>query len=333
MQFQDYYEILGVARDASAGDIKKAYRKLALKWHPDRHKGEAKESAEKEFQRISEANEVLSDPEKRKKYDQFGENWQHGQEFRPPPGGATMSREEFEQAFGGGGGFSDFFSQMFGGDMRGAAGSRGRAHGRFRHRGADVRAELPLTISDVIAGGKRTFTIPASAACEHCGGVGLVNEHVCPVCGGVGRTRRMRTVDVAIPKQARDGMNLRLKGMGEPGVQGGDAGDLYLNVRLQADATYRTVGADIEMDVDVFPWDAIRGTKVDVKTPDGELVVKIPPDSRGGKRMRIPGKGLSDAAGKRGDFYVVVRINLPEHLTDRQKTLIEEAGAEVGVNP
>ena len=330
MEFQDYYEILGVARDASPADIKQAYRKLALKWHPDRHQGEAKTEAEKTFQRISEANEVLSDPEKRSKYDQFGEHWEQGQEFRPPPGGRTMSREEFEEAFGRDGGFSDFFAQMFGDELRrGFQQSRG-THPRFRHRGADVRAELPLAIGDAIAGGTRRFTIPASMACTQCGGVGLANDHVCPVCGGLGRLRRDRTVDVTIPAQARDGMSLRLKGMGEPGEPGGEAGDLYLTIRLESGGAYRCVGADIEMDVDVAPWDVLKGIKVDVKTPDGELVVKVPAGARSGSRLRVPGKGLADGRGGRGDFYVVVRHALPERLTERQRGLIMQAGEAGG---
>ena len=168
MQFQDYYEVLGVARDASPDEIKKAYRKLALKWHPDRHQGAAAEEAEREFKRISEANEVLSDPEKRARYDRFGENWEHGQEFTPPPGSQRYSREDFEQAFGGGGGFSDFFSSLFGEDYQREFGGRARSHPRYRHRGADVRAELPLTLGQVLEGGKRRFELPVSVACSLC---------------------------------------------------------------------------------------------------------------------------------------------------------------------
>lgn len=328
MKFQDYYEILGVKRDASAEDIKKAYRKLALKWHPDRHQGEqAKQEAQKTFQRMSEAYEVLSDPEKRKKYDQFGKDWQHGQEFRPPPGGRTMSPQEFEELFGKSGGFSEFFESMFGDEMRRRSGGGRRSHARYRHRGADIRAELPLSVGEAIRGGKRSFELPATKSCPHCGGVGtLDNERVCPVCGGVGQVRHNVKVEVAIPKPVQDGASLRLRGLGEPGEEGGEAGDLYLTIRLQADARHRIVGRDIEADIDIAPWEALTGRKVDVATPDGEVVLNVPKDARAGLRLRIPGRGVADAQGARGDFYAVVRLVLPEGLSERQRKLILEAG-------
>ncbi|MCA9003299.1 MAG: J domain-containing protein, partial [Planctomycetes bacterium] len=187
MKFQDYYQVLGVGRDAEADAIKKAYRKLALKWHPDRHQGaEGDPEAEEKFKRISEAYEVLSDPEKRKKYDRFGEHWQQGQDFEPGPGQRTMSREEFEAAFGGGGGFSDFFQSMFGGQFKEDVGGQPKRHARYHYRGADVRAELELPIGEALNGGKRSFTIPARVSCPACGGTGTMGQHVCPTCAGVG---------------------------------------------------------------------------------------------------------------------------------------------------
>ena len=182
MKFQDYYEVLGVPRDASADDIKKAFRKLALKWHPDRHKEGEREHAEATFKGINEAYEVLSDPEKRKRYDQFGQNWQHGQEFNPGPEDVRMRPEDFERRFGRGG-FSEFFESMFG-DQFGSAFERrgGQAHRRFRHRGADVRAELGLTLEDSLRGGKRRFEVPTVQTCPRCGGVGFIDDHVCPTC-------------------------------------------------------------------------------------------------------------------------------------------------------
>ena len=168
MKFQDYYEILGVSRDASIDEIKKAYRKLAIKWHPDRHGDSDRAAAEEKFKRINEAKEVLTDPEKRAKYDKFGQNWEHGQDFTPPQGGGwqTMDPDEFASMFGGGGGFSDFFASMFGNDMRG----RARTHRRYQARGADVNADLRLTISDAIDGGKREFGLGTVQACSVCGG-------------------------------------------------------------------------------------------------------------------------------------------------------------------
>lgn len=338
MKFQDYYELLGVARDASLDAIKKAYRKLALKWHPDRHSegGDAKRAeAEEQFKRISEAYEVLSDPEKRAKYDRFGQNWQQGQEFEPGPGQRTMSREEFEAAFGGQGGFSDFFQEMFGGQFRqdfggGPGGARGagargaRRHARYRYRGADVRAELALPLSDAIAGGKRSFEVPARVSCPSCGGTGFLGEHVCPSCAGVGEVRQRRTVELKIPAAIRDGMQLRLKGLGEPGESGGEAGDLYLNLRLTDDARYRLVDGELEARVTIAPWDALHGAKVDVRTARGTASVSIPPDTRSGKRLRLRGQGFADGKGGHGDLFVRVELDLPATLSARQRELLRE---------
>ncbi len=327
MKFQDYYEILGVARDADADAIRKAYRKLAMKWHPDRHQADAKDEAEAKFKSITEAYEVLSDPEKRKKYDRFGENWEHGQEFRPPPGGRTMSPEEFAEIFGESG-FSDFFTSIFGDDVRRGFKDSGARHTRFRYRGADVRAELNLPMSRAVQGGKNSFEVPASTPCSRCGGVGFVDHHVCPTCAGVGVTRTRKAIDLTLPKSLRDGMSLRLRGLGEPGVDGGETGDLLLTLRLESDDNYRVNGADIEGEVPVAPWELIDGAKVDVRTPDGVLVVTVPPNTRAGAKLRLKGRGLDDGHGGRGDFIVRVRCSLPDRLTDAQKELLRKLAAE-----
>ncbi|MBZ0136158.1 MAG: DnaJ domain-containing protein [Planctomycetes bacterium] len=325
MKFQDYYEILGVARDASEDDIKKAYRKLAMKWHPDRHQDDDRAAAEEKFKRINEAKEVLTDPEKRAKYDKFGQNWEHGQDFRPPEGGAwqTMNPEEFDSMFGGGGGFSDFFASMFGDDMRAKA--RGaRAHRRYQARGADVNAELRLTVSDAIDGGKREFGLGTVQACPTCGGTGELDQHVCYTCAGMGRVRGRKTVELKIPKEVRDGLVLRLKSLGEPGVGGGETGDLYLTIRLQGDANYRREGADIYADVPVAPWEALEGAKVDLRTLDGTVTLNVPPGTRSGQHLRMKGLGLSHEQGGRGDLFAVIRLALPEELSDEQKELIKQ---------
>jgi len=323
VQFQDYYEVLGVARDASADDVKKAYRKLALKWHPDRHKAEDREKAEAEFKRVNEAYEVLSDPEKRKRYDQFGQNWQHGQEFQPPPGESRMSREEFEQRFGRGG-FSEFFETIFG-DQFGQAFERGGAtHARFRHRGADIRAEVALGVTDAMHGGKRRYEVPTTETCPRCGGVGFVGEHVCPTCAGVGRVHGSKTIDLTIPEDVRDGVTMRLKGLGQPGDGGGETGDLYLTVRLISDAVYRVQDADVEGDVPLAPWEGVLGARVEVETPGGRFALKIPPNTRAGTRLRMRGKGLSDGKGGRGDFYALVRYELPSTMNEAQLELLRQ---------
>ena len=254
MEFQDYYEVLGVPREASPDEIKRAYRRLALKWHPDRHKEAGRAEAEARFKRVSEAYEVLSDEQKRKRYDRFGANWQHGQEFTPPPGQRTMTREEFERAFGGASGFSDFFHGMFGDQLRRDFEGESRQHARYRYRGADVRAELRLSVGDAIRGGRSTFQVPASVACFRCGGVGLVGDHVCPSCTGLGLVHETKTVELKLPAKIRDGLVLRLRGLGQPAEGGGEPGDLQLTIRLESDDVYRVRAADVEADVSIAPW-------------------------------------------------------------------------------
>jgi len=330
VKFQDYYEVLGVERQADADAIKKAYRKLALKWHPDRHPGDEREEAEAEFKRVSEAYEVLSDPDKRARYDRFGENWEHGQEFEPGPGQRTMSREEFEAAFGGGGGFSDFFQSIFGDQVRDDFRAGPRPHARYRYRGADVRAELTLSLSDALAGGKRGFEVPARSSCPSCGGTGFLSEHVCPTCAGVGQVQRLRSVELKIPAEVRDGMKLRLKGLGEPGVEEGESGDLHLELRLVDDETYRIVDGDLEARVVLTPWEAEAGAKVDVRTARGVATVTVPAASRNGKRLRLRGQGLADGRGGHGDCIVRLEIDLPAELSDRQRALLLELAEDSG---
>ncbi len=332
MEFQDYYESLGVAREATPEDIKKAYRKLAMKWHPDRHpEGKARAAAEEKFKHISEAYEVLSDKEKRAKYDRFGQHWKQGQEFTPPEGERTTSRAEFERAFGGRGGFSDFFANVFGEQMRhdfeGAPG-----HARWRQRGADVRAELALSATQAIRRGKSSFHVPAAAPCPRCGGVGFVGEHVCPTCGGVGQVHTQREVELAIPEGVRDGLELRLKGLGEAGEGGqrdNSSGDLYLTLRIASDSAYRVLGNDLEADLDLTPWDAFVGTKAELRTALGVATVNVPPETPAGTRLRLRGQGLLDANGQRGDLFALVRYVLPRELSARQRELLRELAGRV----
>ena len=328
MKFQDYYQVLGIERDADEDAIKKAYRKLAMKWHPDKHPEGERDEAEAKFKQISEAYEVLSDPEKREKYDKFGENWEHGQEYQPPPGQQTMSPEEFEEMFGGGGGFSDFFRGMFGDQFRGDFRDTGAGqHARYRHRGSDVRAQLELTVGEAIRGGKSSFVVPATISCPRCGGVGFIDEHVCPTCGGVGKVQTQKTVELKIPDDVREGQTLRMRGLGEPGIDGGEDGDLYLTIRITSDDAYRLLddGA-IEADVPLAPWEALAGTKVDVRTASGTAVATIPSGTQAGDKLRLRGQGLAQKGGGRSDFYIVARIALPDGLSDRQKELLVEAG-------
>jgi curved DNA-binding protein len=325
VKFQDYYEVLGVDRDASPELIKKAYRKLAIKWHPDQNASNM-EAAELRFKQISEAYEVLSDPEKRKKFDSFGEHWEHGQDFQPPPGERSMSREEFEAAFGSAGGFSDFFQGEFGDDLRRDFGGGPQQHGRYQYRGTDVRADLALPLSDALAGGTRAFQVPARVGCPSCGGTGALSQHVCPSCGGVGQVRRTKSVELKIPANVRDALTLRLKGLGEPGGSGGEAGDLHLTLRLLDDENYSVRGDDLETSVTLTPWDAENGTKVEVQTARGTATVEVPPGSRSGKLLRLREQGLAKRGGGHGALLVRLRLDLPKELTARQKELLRELG-------
>lgn len=333
MKFQDYYEVLGVPREADADGIKKAYRKLALAWHPDRHTGEGAAAAEAKFKTISEAYEVLSDPEKRAKYDRFGEHWQQGQDFEPPPSQRSMSREEFEAAFGGGGGFSDFFQEIFGGDFRRDFGGGGpQRHRRYRQRGADVRAELALSVGEALRGGKRSFELPVRFACPSCAGTGFLERHVCPTCGGVGQVHHPKQVELTLPKEPRDGLEMRLKGLGEAGDGGSESGDLYLVLRLADDDDYRVRGRDLEARVVLTPWEAIAGTKLDLRTARGVVTVTIPPDTRAGKRLRLRGQGFAGGKGGHGDCQVRVELDLPRTLSAQQSDLLVQLG-ELGGAP
>jgi curved DNA-binding protein len=330
MKFQDYYEVLGSKRDADAAAIKKAYRRLALEWHPDRHPEGKKAAAEIKFKQIGEAYEVLSDPEKRAKYDRFGENWEHGQEFEPQSGQRSMTREEFEQAFGGSGGFSDFFQENFGGEFRQGFQGGAKRHARYQYRGADVRAEIHLTVSEAIAGGKRSFVVPARVSCPRCGGTGFLDKHVCPSCASVGYVHKNETVELKIPVDVRDGMKLRLKGLGEPGEGGGDRGDLHLVLRLDDDERNRLVKGELEVRVTVAPWEAFSGAKLDVRTARGTVALKIPPGSRTGKRLRLRGQGFALKGGGYGNCYAQLELDLPAKLSARQEELLRQlSDAEV----
>jgi curved DNA-binding protein len=323
MRYQDYYKVLGVERGASAEEIKRAYRALALRWHPDRHgQSEAERShAEAEFKRVNEAYEVLSDPEKRARYDQLGGNYQEGQEFSPPPGARTMSPEEFEELFGGSGGFSEFFERMFGESVRRDFG--GRARRRARQRGADIEAELKLPLSAAVERQPSRLSVPGSAPCPTCGGLGQVRERVCPACAGLGRVRREREIELALREDVRHGQRLRLAGLGEPG-EGAPPGDLLLTLRLEDDERYRRQGDDLVADLEVTPWAAVAGAEAEVRTPLGTARVKVPAGSRAGRRLRLQGQGLADGRGGRGDFYGVLRLVLPAHLSERQRALLLE---------
>lgn len=326
--FQDYYTTLGVSRDASDDDIKRAYRKLAKDWHPDTHPEDERDEVEKKFKSISEANEVLSDPEKRKRYDSLGANYQHGQDFQ---GGGGIDPEQFANMFGGrggmgqgggqGGGFSDFFGQMFGDMFSG----RGRPQARPQ-LGADAEASIEISVGEALLGGKRAFTFRMRTPCDVCDGRGRLTSGACPACGGLGASNQQKNIDLKIPDDVCDGQVLRLRGLGQPGAAG--PGALLLKLKLVADDVYRLRGCDVEAEVIVAPWDLLDDTKVNVAVRGGTATARIPVGTKPGEKLRLRGQGLHKADGTRGDLFLVVRLGLPEELSERQRELLQQLGEE-----
>ena len=310
MEFRDYYEIMGVDRNATQDDIKRAYRKLARKYHPDISKDA---NAEEKFKEMGEAYEVLKDPEKRAAYDQLGQNYKAGQDFTPPPGwdaGFEFSTGGFEGAADSAA-FSDFFESLFG--QGGFA--RGRAQaGGFHARGQDHQAKILIDLDDAINGATRTITLQV------------------PEIDPQGHVQtRSRTLNVNIPKGVKQGQQIRLAGQGAPGIGQGDTGDLYLEIEFKPHSFYHVEGHDIYLDLPVTPWEAALGGTVKVPTPSGIVEMKIPPGSASGKKMRLKGRGIP--AKTPGDFYVVLKISLPEAGSDKAKALYEQMKNELNFNP
>ena len=316
MEFKDYYEILGVGRDATADEIKRAYRKLARKYHPD---VSDEPEAEARFQEVGEAYEVLGDPEKRAAYDQLGANWQAGQDFRPPP--------DWDQGFefhGGGftgaeaGHFSDFFESLFGGAFGGGFGGRTTrgfsTGGGFSARGEDTHARILIDLEDAYRGATRSLTLKHSEL------------------GADGRPAvRERTLNVRIPRGVKQGQHIRLGGQGGAGMGQGPAGDLYLEVEFRPHRHYHVEGRDVFLDLPVAPWEAALGATVEVPTPDGKVELKIPPNSSGGRKLRLRGRGIP--AKEAGDLYVVLQIALPAADTEAAKNAYREMERALKFNP
>jgi curved DNA-binding protein len=295
VKFRDYYEVLGVPRSATAEDIKRVYRQLARKHHPDLKPAAERARASERFKEINEAYEVLSDPDKRARYDALGANWKSGMDFTPPSGaewrphgnGRGAARTEEWQDVGG---FSDFFASIFG-QPTGRSGGRGV---RITLPGSDVEAEVPVTLEELLRGGRRRITME----------------------GG-------RHLDVVIPVGAREGTVLRLAGQGEPGLNGGPPGDLYLRLRLIPHPRYRVRGDDLEVDLPLAPWQAVLGTEVRIETPDGPVTLKVPAGTQSGRRLRLRGRGMPRPDGSRGDLYAVVRIVVPERPSAAERAAYE----------
>ncbi|MEO8485714.1 MAG: DnaJ C-terminal domain-containing protein [Betaproteobacteria bacterium] len=291
MKFRDYYETLGVERTATVDDIKRAYRKLARKFHPDVSK---EKDAEARFKEIGEAYAVLKDPEKRAAYDEVGQQWKGGQDFTPPPGWDAGFEFSGGDAKGGErADFSDFFESLFG---RAGAEPRQRRHAT-QAPGDDHHAKVLVELGDAYTGAKRSLSLRM------------------PTQGDDGRVAmRERTLEVTIPKGIREGRHLRLKGQGGAGYGGGPPGDLYLEVAFAPHRLYRVEGADVTIDLPLAPWEAEIGASVRVPTPAGDVELAVPPHSSGGRKLRIKGRGIP--GNLPGDFYAVVTIALPRADTD-----------------
>jgi len=342
VKFRDYYEVLGVSRTATDDEIKKAYRKLARKHHPDVNPGD--KSAEERFKEINEAYEVLSDPDKRKKYDQLGQNWKAGADFTPPTGwegswesaggeGPRVEYRDFSDLFGGAGGqgaggFSDFFESIFGGRRGGT-----RAGPGFAMRGQDVEAEITLDLESLNHGTSRSITFQITERCPECGGTGVKDGKVCPVCRGAGVVGRAKSLDVNVPAGLREGSTIRLSGQGEPGSNGGPPGDLFLHVRVEPHSLFEIIGEDdIQIELPVSPWEAALGAKVSVPTLDGPVEMSIPAGAQGSQRLRLRDRGLTKRKGGRGNQYVKLKIVIPPKPSPREKELLERLAAESSFN-
>jgi len=344
MQYKDYYQTLGVGKNATEKEIKKAYRKLARQCHPDVCPGD--KAAEERFKDVNEAYEVLSDPEKRQKYDQFGADWQRWQQTGGQPGGFDWSRWSTGQPGGfrveyqdlgdlggfGAGGFSDFFEMLFGapagvGGMGRAARDDPWAQIRRRpRRGPDMEHEVEITLREAYAGAKRILQMQGADPCPTCGGTGLSGGQPCPACGGAGVTQRTRRVEVSIPPGVDTGSKVRMAGQGAPGSSGGAQGDLYLLVKVQPDPQFKRDGDNLYVDVPVDLYTALLGGEVHVPTLRKSLALTIPPETQNGRTFRLGGQGMPQLKNpdKHGDLFATVEVRLPTHLSDRERELVTE---------
>ena len=326
---KDYYEVLGVSRSASADEIKTAYRKLARKYHPDLNPGD--KTAEERFKELQEAYDTLSDPENRKLFDKYGENWRAVKQGggAPPPGwegartaggpaggGFDFSGFDFGAGVGGSGAGFDIFEEMFG-RARGA-------RGRRRERGEDVEAQLEVSLEEAHRGGRRTLQMQVAEICPTCNGTGVVADKTCQTCGGSGQVLKPKTIEVNIPAGVRDGSTVRLAGQGGAGMNGTQPGDLYLRIRLRPHPVFTVRGDDLEIELPIAPWEAALGTKVEVPTIDGKVDLTIPAGAQSGQRLRLRGQGLNKRGGGRGDEYARLKIVVPKESSVEERRLFEE---------
>ena len=310
MDFKDYYTIMGIERSASQDEIKRAYRKLARKYHPDVSK---EADAEARFKEVGEAYEVLKDPEKRAAYDQLGANWKAGQDFRPPPdwdAGFEFSGGGFTA--GDASAYSDFFESLFGQGFAGA--QTGRRQAGYHAHGEDHHAKVLIDLEDAYTGAERSITLQS------------------PEVDSSGHVRtRQRTLNVKIPKGVKQGQRIRLAGQGSPGMGEGRAGDLYLEIEFKPHGYYTVEGRDVYLELPVTPWEAALGATIKVTTPGGSVDLKIPQATSSGRKLRLKARGIPGKPP--GDLYVVPQITLPPADTDAAKALYRRMEQELAYNP
>lgn len=316
---KDYYSILGVSKTASEKEIKQAYRRLARKYHPDVNPGD--KQAEERFKEINTAHEVLSDPEKRKKYDVYGDQWEHADQFANASTWAGKGRQAAGQqgpfGFGGDIDFEDLLGGIFGGD---------RSHNGRRRRGSDIEQRVDLTLEEAYHGTTRTLQMQSEEPCAVCRGTGRINNVNCATCQGLGVVIRPRHLEVKIPAGAADGSRIRVAGEGQAGIGGGQKGDLYLVTSVRPHNRFERRGNDLEAELSVPLVTALLGGEVHFTTLKGSTIaVRIAPETQNGQSIRLGGLGMprmSDA-NKHGDLYLKVKVVLPTNLTDEQKRHVE----------
>jgi DnaJ-class molecular chaperone len=343
MDYKDYYKVLGVARGAGSEEIKKAFRKFARKYHPDVNPGDKK--AEEKFKEINEAYEVLSDSDKRKKYDTLGPNWQ--EQFGPSfsgrrtyaygGGNGAAGRSPFDADPTGATGFSDFFETLFGraNPATGAPGSRTTRTGAdIRKRAGDnIEQPVEVTLQEAYIGGSRTFNIQSTEICPICQGTGEVSGRVCTNCAGQGSIPRNKRIQVKIPAGVDNGSKIRVAGEGQPGIGGGPRGDLFLVISVRTDVLFERKGDDLYVDVEVELVKAMLGGEVAVPTPDGrKLLLTIPPETQNDRLFRLGGKGMPRLRGEgSGNLFARVKVVLPMQLTAEERALFEKLAHSRGV--
>ncbi len=324
---KNFYDVLGVARGASEKEIRSAYRKLARKHHPDVNPNDR--AAEARFKEINIANDVLSDPDKRKKYDKYGDRWEQADQIeeaqrRQSPG----SWARYGPADGGirhemGGDFGSIFDSLF---RRERGGPRGAPANR---RGQDVETPVEVSLEEAFHGTTRTVLLQSAEPCRTCGGSGQIAGAICHGCDGVGQVLKPRRLEVKVPAGVKTGSRVRVAGEGRPGVGGGTPGDLYLVVTVQPHARFERKGDDLTTEVGVPLIEAVLGGEVEVPTVDGRVVLRVPELTQNGRQFRLAGKGMPvlGTPGKRGDLVARVRVELPDRLGDHERELFQQLRA------